>query len=126
MSSRIRLVLAATFLALVGTFAFAGVAGAQEATTTSEVKYADKESEECAKLLEEGKTPDDCQEAPSPILPAANELIWGGISFVVLLLLLSKFAFPALKKGMPEQAFLNVGGADDVRAKAERLQREAS
>jgi F-type H+-transporting ATPase subunit beta len=27
---------------------------------------------------------------------------------------------------MPEQAFLNVGGADDVRAKAERLQREAS
>jgi F-type H+-transporting ATPase subunit beta len=26
---------------------------------------------------------------------------------------------------MPEQAFLNVGGADDVRAKAERLQREA-
>jgi len=27
---------------------------------------------------------------------------------------------------MPEQAFLNVGGADDVRAKAERLSREAS
>jgi F-type H+/Na+-transporting ATPase subunit beta len=27
---------------------------------------------------------------------------------------------------LPEQAFLNVGGADDVRAKAERLQREAS
>jgi F-type H+-transporting ATPase subunit beta len=26
---------------------------------------------------------------------------------------------------LPEQAFLNVGGADDVRAKAERLQREA-
>ncbi|MEA3019185.1 MAG: F-type H+/Na+-transporting ATPase subunit beta, partial [Actinomycetota bacterium] len=27
---------------------------------------------------------------------------------------------------LPEQAFLNVGGADDVRAKAERLQRESS
>ncbi|MEA3056125.1 MAG: F-type H+/Na+-transporting ATPase subunit beta, partial [Actinomycetota bacterium] len=27
---------------------------------------------------------------------------------------------------LPEQAFLNVGGADDVRAKAERLSREAS
>ena len=25
---------------------------------------------------------------------------------------------------LPEQAFLNVGGADDVRAKAERLSRE--
>src|SRR4029079_18429812 len=61
------------------------------------------EAEECHKLLEEGKKVDDCQEAPSPILPATNELIWGGISFVVLLVLLSKFAFPAIKKGMDDR-----------------------
>ncbi len=39
-------------------------------------------------------------------------------------------SFEALVTGelddLPEQAFLNVGGADDVREKAERLQREAS
>ena len=53
-----------------------------------------------SKLLEEGKTIDDCQKAPSPILPATNELIWGTISFVVLLVLLWKFAWPGLKTGM--------------------------
>jgi len=38
----------------------------------------------------------------NPILPAANELIWGSIAFVILFALLAKFVFPqvsdALKK----------------------------
>lgn len=38
--------------------------------------------------------------ATNPILPAWNEVIWGALSFVVLFFLLSKFAFPAVKKGM--------------------------
>ena len=130
MSSRIRLALGATFLALAGTFAFAGVAGAQEATTTSaEPKYADHQAEECAKLLEEGKKVDDCQEAPSPILPATNELIWGGISFVVLLLLMSKFAFPALKKGMEdrtERIRKDLDEAENAKTEADRIREDYS
>lgn len=43
---------------------------------------------------------EDCVEAPSPILPATNELIWGGITFAITLFLLWKFAYPAIKKGM--------------------------
>ena len=43
---------------------------------------------------------DECIEAPNPILPEVNEIIWGGLAFVVLLALLWKFAVPAIKGGM--------------------------
>jgi len=55
---------------------------------------------ECIKILVEGGSTDDCHEAPSPIIPAIDELVWGSISFVVLFLLMRKFAYPAIKKGM--------------------------
>ena len=54
----------------------------------------------CVAILIEGGSADDCQEAPSPILPETNEIIWGSISFFLLLLLMWKFALPALKDGM--------------------------
>jgi len=39
----------------------------------------------CAQEVVEGaKTIEDCQKAPSPIVPATNELIWGGLAFVLL------------------------------------------
>ena len=50
-------------------------------------------------LLEEGGEVDDCQEAPSPILPEKNEIIWGVISFAVLAALLMKFGVPGDAKG---------------------------
>ncbi|MEO7573360.1 MAG: F0F1 ATP synthase subunit B [Acidimicrobiales bacterium] len=55
---------------------------------------------ECIPILVDGGSPEDCNEAPSPILPATDELVWGGLSFLVLLFLMWKFAFPAVKKGM--------------------------
>lgn len=54
----------------------------------------------CIPILVEGGSVDDCQESPSPILPAMDEVVWGSISFLVLLGLMWKFAFPAIKKGM--------------------------
>jgi F-type H+-transporting ATPase subunit b len=50
------------------------------------------------------------QEAPpaekktNPILPAANEIIWGALSFLVLLFLITRFAYPAVKKGIDARA----------------------
>ncbi|MGH9279610.1 MAG: F0F1 ATP synthase subunit B [Acidimicrobiales bacterium] len=44
------------------------------------------------------------EETVNPILPAANELIWGALSFVVLLLIMKKYAFPALTKAMDARA----------------------
>lgn len=42
----------------------------------------------------------EAQEAPNPILPATNEIIYGTASFLILFLLMWKFAYPAVKKGM--------------------------
>ncbi|HEY4377823.1 MAG TPA: F0F1 ATP synthase subunit B, partial [Acidimicrobiales bacterium] len=57
-------------------------------------------TQDCKKLLDEGKTLDACQQAPSPILPPMNELVWGIISFVAVMALLWKLAWPGIKTGM--------------------------
>jgi len=93
-------------------------------STASEAKPAGEAEEDCIKLLEQGKKIDDCQKAPSPIMPATNELIWGTISFVVLFLLLYKFAWPALKNGMDartERIRSDLDAADSAKSDAERI-----
>lgn len=75
-----------------------------------------KEVFECAeKAIEansEGKTVDydtflndleDCNKAKSLVTPALPEIIWGGIAFLIVLAVLMKFAFPALKKGLKDR-----------------------
>src|SRR5207249_8720504 len=92
---------------------------AQTETTTAPAKPKTAEKE-CIDKLEHGGAIDDCQKAPSPILPATNELIWGAISFVILFYLLAKFAYPGLKKGMDERAEKIRTGLDDAeRAKSD-------
>jgi F-type H+-transporting ATPase subunit b len=81
-------------------------------------------SEECIKLLEEGKTPDDCQKAPSPILPETSELVWGIISFTVLLFLLWKFAYPGIQKGLEgrtERIRSDLEAAEGAKAAADEV-----
>lgn len=43
---------------------------------------------------------EDCRKAASLLIPALPEIIWGGLAFVIVLIVLTKFAFPALKKGL--------------------------
>src|SRR5207247_4552357 len=115
---RTRRALLAVVLAL-GVLVPAGSAFAQGAPpTTVKPKTTAKE---CIDKLEKGGTIDDCQKAPSPILPATNELIWGAISFVLLFFLMSEFAYPALKKGMDGRAEKIRGSIDE----AERARGEA-
>jgi F-type H+-transporting ATPase subunit b len=71
-----------------------------EAELIAEQNGATEIDTHCIPILINGGSPDDCQEAPSPILPETNEIIWGGISFLLLLLLMWKFALPAVKEGM--------------------------
>ena len=128
---RIRTALAALLLGfglvvLGGTAAHAQESQSSGSTssTASESKPAGEAEEDCIKLLEEGKKIDDCQKAPSPIMPATNELIWGTISFVVLFLLLYKFAWPALKSGMDartERIRSDLDAADSAKSDAERI-----
>jgi F-type H+-transporting ATPase subunit b len=104
-------------LTLVAPVAAASAQTTQTETTTQELSH---EAEECIELLEQGKEPKACQEAPSPILPAANELVWGIISFAVLFVLLWKLAFPALRKGMDARAERIRSSLDEAeRTKAE-------
>lgn len=116
MRFRTRAMLASSLLA-AGVLAIAPQASAQE---DGESEFTDEQVEEiiheaellaeenggthadaeCIPILVEGGSVDDCHEAPSPILPATDELVWGTISFVVLFLLMWKLAFPAIKGGM--------------------------
>lgn len=61
------------------------------------------------------------------ILPAANELIWGAVSFLVLFWLLAKFAFPAMNKALQDRSDKIRGdleGAEQDRAQAAEALRE--
>ena len=61
--------------------ALGAVAAPAFAQENGKVHYANKASEECAKKLASGGTPDDCQKAPSPLKPENNEIIWGSLAF---------------------------------------------
>ena len=96
---RTRTILASLLLAVVGLMALAPAASAQEGQDD-----LSKDTKECIEQAEKADDPKACQEAPSPILPATDELVWGAISFVALFFLLRKFAFPAIKQGMDARA----------------------
>ena len=65
---------------------------------------------------------EDCKKAPSLITPAVSEMIWGGLAFLIVLVLLMKFAFPALKKGVKareEKIRSDLEAAERARQEAE-------
>ena len=121
---RMRKLVVATVFAGGALFLTPGIATAQEDSHASTVKLPEA-NEECIKLLENpAKKIEDCQKAPSPIFPATNEIIWGSISFVVLLVLLSKFAWPALKNGLEarsERIRADLDAADSAKAEADHI-----
>jgi len=71
-----------------------------EAEAIAEQNGAAESDVHCIPRLLAGDSVDECNEAPSPIMPATDELVWGSISFIVLVILMRKFAYPAIKKGM--------------------------
>ncbi len=141
MRFRTRAMLASSLLA-VGFIAFAPHASAQEDEgeaefTPEEIEHITHEAEEiaesnggehadveCIPQLLEGKAVDDCQEAPSPILPATDELLWGSISFAVLFALMWKFGVPAIKdlsNTRTERIRGDLASAESAKTEAEAL-----
>src|SRR5262249_8859003 len=59
-----------------------------------------KFDKECAEKLAKGQDVEDCQQADSPLKPENSELVWGSISFVLLLGIFWKFGYPAVTKSM--------------------------
>ena len=98
---RTRTLMATLLLALGGLLVWASPAGAQEGGDQPQLS---EDTEECIRLAEEADDPEACQEAPNPILPATTELVWGSISFAVLLFLLYKYAYPQVRKMMDDRS----------------------
>jgi F-type H+-transporting ATPase subunit b len=83
-----------------------------------------EDTEECIHLAEEADDPDACQEAPNPILPATNELVWGSLSFAALLFLLYKFAYPQVRQMMDnrtERIRSDLQAAEAAKGEAEQV-----
>ncbi|MDP1821377.1 MAG: F0F1 ATP synthase subunit B [Acidimicrobiales bacterium] len=137
MRFRTRAMLASSLLA-VGLVAFAphasaqeGEVGPSEAETEEAAHHLEEIAEEnggthadveCIPILAEGGSVDDCQESPSPILPATDELLWGTLSFLVLFFLMRKFAYPAIKEGMEgrsERIRSDLAAAETAKAEAQ-------
>ena len=107
-------------VALVGT----GPAAFAQSETTTTVKKLTHANQECIDKLEKGQDVDQCQQSPNPILPATNEIIWGSLSFVVLFFLLSRFAFPAIRKSMDaraERIRSNLDEAEQTKTEAQSI-----
>jgi F-type H+-transporting ATPase subunit b len=69
-----------------------------------------------------GTTAAETKEPPNPILPVKNEIIYAFVGFIVLLVLMRYWLFPALKKGMDARyAMIQAGheSADALRASAQ-------
>ncbi len=56
------------------------------------------------KLADFEKGLERCLEAPNPIIPELTEIIWGGLAFLVLLVLMQRKLFPAVKGAMDKRA----------------------
>jgi|tagenome__1003787_1003787.scaffolds.fasta_scaffold20631378_2 F-type H+-transporting ATPase subunit b len=113
-------------LGVVGVASGPAFAQTDQPTTATTVKLTEA-SKQCIDKLKSGGAIDDCQKAPSPILPATNELIWGGIAFVILFFLLAKFAYPGIKKGMDDRAEkirTSIDEAEGARTDAQRILEE--
>jgi F-type H+-transporting ATPase subunit b len=79
---------------------------------------------QCFEKLAKGGdvTADDCQKAPSPLLPGINEVIWGTAAFIVLLGVMWKFGVPAVKnmeKAREDRIRNDLEGAEKAKSEAE-------
>jgi len=96
MRIRIKALIAVLGVAIVAMLAVAAPAfGATTTPTTT--KPANQAAKECIDKLEAGGTIDDCQKAPSPLKPENNEIIWGSLAFLVLLVAMWKWGVPAVR-----------------------------
>jgi F-type H+-transporting ATPase subunit b len=69
----------------------------------------------------------DAQKAPNPILPSINEVLWGSGAFVVLFIVMAKFAYPAVVKAMHDRTDRirrNLDDAERVRGEAQTILEE--
>jgi F-type H+-transporting ATPase subunit b len=131
---RTRLLLTAVVLGLLAVLGLQSPAMAQEEEGHSDPVHEVEELAEenggtefdahCVEILAEGGSVDDCQEAPNPLLPELNELLWGLFGFAVVFFFLWKLGYPAMKKSMndrTERIRSDLTAAETQRSEADKL-----
>lgn len=134
---KLRLLLAAAVVGFLAVLGFMAPASAQEEEDHGSLEDAVHTVEEgavengateidshCVEILAEGGSVDDCHEAPNPLLPETNEIIWGAVGFLVVLFFIWKMGLPAIKKGMEartERIRSDLEAAETQRAEADSL-----
>jgi F-type H+-transporting ATPase subunit b len=103
---------------------FVVAAPAYAAETETEPHFTHEAGKECFEKAAKGGdfVPDDCQKAPSPLLPDVNEILWGSAAFLVLLVAMWKFGVPAVKnmeKAREDRIRNDLEGAEHARTAAE-------
>jgi F-type H+-transporting ATPase subunit b len=104
--------------------AISGPAFAQTSSSdsSSTPKFASSFDKDCYNKLAAGGTVDDCQKAPSPLVPEANEIIWGSLAFLVLLVAMWRWGVPAVKnmeKAREDRIRNDLESAEKTRVDAE-------
>jgi F-type H+-transporting ATPase subunit b len=115
---RVRRLIVAT---LIASATLALSAGAAHAASTPKV---DKATTECKKILDGGGTLDTCHQSPSVLKPDNSELVWGSISFVILLALFFKWGYPAVVKSMKareDRIRADLEGAEGAKSEADHV-----
>lgn len=127
----LRLLLAAAALVLVGVFAASPAAHAAEegdpihaAEELAVENGATEIDSHCIEVIANGGSVDECHEAPNPILPETNEIIYGTIGFLVVFFFVWKKGLPAMKASMnarTEKIRGDIDAAEAQRAEADTL-----
>jgi F-type H+-transporting ATPase subunit b len=113
--------------ALVAAFGLATLApaGAQEEAEGEESTELDHAVEECIHELEEANSIDvNCQQAPNPLLPETNEIIWGTFGFLIVFAFLAWKGIPAIRNTMDartERIRGDLEGAESAKAEAQSV-----
>ena len=132
--------LSAVALAIAVSFVFAPGASAQEEGGGEELEELKEEIHhvleeqdtghydiECVDIILEGGTVEDCRDAPNPLLPETNEIIWGAIGFFTVFAFLWWKGYPAIKGAMSDRADkvqADLDAAERAKADAETVKAE--
>ncbi len=131
MTNRRNRLLVAPLLALLGILVFAGPVSASGKTIGScmaETLEHEAHGELDEELLHDAAVQDrleKCFEAPKPILPETNEIIWGGSAFLILFVLMVKKGFPVVRGAMDaraEKIRSDLDAAEQARVDAQSVQ----
>ena len=134
---RTKLLLAPAAIGVGVLLALAGPVGAQEGEPEVDPEEVIHEAEvlaeenggtefdaHCIEILAEGGSVDDCQEAPNPLLPETNEIIWGAFGFAVVFFFLWKFGMPQMRQAMnnrTEKIRSDLQAAEQQRSEADSV-----